>query len=78
MFRVEIILLSHTLICEIGNGERDAELMNFALTGETSNFGGTLDPGYQAISFPQIPNHLTTDAPFAIEASATSGLGSTF
>jgi hypothetical protein len=62
------------LECEIGNGERDAELMNFALTGETSNFGGTLDPGYQAISFPQIPNHLTTDAPFTIEATATSGL----
>jgi hypothetical protein len=62
------------LECEIGNGERDADLMNFALTGETSNFGGTLDPGYQAISFPQIPNHLSTDAPFAIEATATSGL----
>jgi len=62
------------LTCEIGSGERDAELMNFALTGETSNFGGTLDPGYQAISFPQIPNHLSTDPPFEIEASATSGL----
>ncbi|MBN2173389.1 MAG: T9SS type A sorting domain-containing protein [Bacteroidales bacterium] len=62
------------LVCEIGNGERDAELMNFALVGETSNFGGTLDPGYQAISFPQIPDHLTTDDPFEIEASATSGL----
>jgi len=56
------------LICEIGNGERDAELKNFALTGETSNFNGTLNPGYQAISFPQIPNHLTTDDPFEIEA----------
>jgi hypothetical protein len=62
------------LTCEIGSGERDAELMNFALVGETSNFGGTLDPGYQAISFPQIPNHLTTDPPFELEASATSGL----
>ena len=62
------------LICEIGGGERDAELMNFALTGETSNFNGTLDPGYQAISFPQIPNHLIADEPFAIEASSTSGL----
>jgi hypothetical protein len=62
------------LICEIGNGERDAELMNFALVGETSNFNGTLNPGYQAISFPQIPNHLTTDPPFEIEATATSGL----
>ncbi|MBN1338496.1 MAG: T9SS type A sorting domain-containing protein [Bacteroidales bacterium] len=62
------------LICEIGNGERDAELMNFALTGPTSNFGGTLDPGFQAISFPQIPNKLTTDDPFEIEATASSGL----
>jgi len=62
------------LICEIGNGERDAMLMNFALVGETSNFNGTLNPGYQAISFPQIPNHLTTDPPFEVEVSATSGL----
>ncbi|MBE0649066.1 MAG: T9SS type A sorting domain-containing protein [Bacteroidales bacterium] len=62
------------LICEIGNGERDAELFNFALVGETSNFNGTLNPGYQAISFPQIPNHLTIDDPFEIEATATSGL----
>ena len=62
------------LICEIGDGERDADLMNFALTGETSNFNGTLDPGYQAISFPQIPTHLTTDPPFELEATATSGL----
>ena len=62
------------LICEVGEGERDAELMNFALTGPTSNFNGTLDPGYQAISFPQIPTHLTTDPAFALEATATSGL----
>ncbi|NLN96111.1 MAG: hypothetical protein GX128_08085 [Bacteroidales bacterium] len=62
------------LISEIGNGERDAELMNFALTGPTSNFNGTLAPGYQAISFPQIANHLSTDPPFAIEATSTSGL----
>lgn len=62
------------LISDIGGGVRDAELMNFALTGETSNFNGTLNPGYQAISFPQIPNHLTIDPPFAIEATATSGL----
>ena len=62
------------LISETGSGERDGELMNFALTGPTSNFNGTLDPGYQAISFPQIPNHLTTDAPFNLTATATSGL----
>ncbi|MBU3928244.1 MAG: LamG domain-containing protein, partial [Bacteroidetes bacterium] len=62
------------LISETGSGERNAELMNFALTGATSNFNGTLDPGYQAISFPQIPHHLTTDAPFDLVATATSGL----
>lgn len=62
------------LICEIGTGERDADLMNFAMTGPTSNFNGTLNPGYQAISFPQIPNHLTTDPAFTLEATATSGL----
>lgn len=62
------------LISTVGSGERDAELMNFALIGPTSNFNGTLDPGYQAISFPQIPNHLTTDPPFTLEATATSGL----
>jgi hypothetical protein len=62
------------LECEIGSGERDADLMNFALTGETSNFNGTLDPGFQAISFPQIANHLISDPPFDIDATATSGL----
>jgi len=62
------------LTCEIGEGERNAELMNFALIGETSNFNGDLDPGYQAISFPQISNHLISDDPFTIEASSTSGL----
>lgn len=62
------------LDCEIGTGDRDGDLMNFALTGATSNFNGTLDPGYQAISFPQIPDHLTADPPFNIEATATSGL----
>lgn len=62
------------LIDVVGNGERDAELFNFALTGETSNFNGDLDPGYQAISFPQIPTHLTTDDPFELGATATSGL----
>ncbi len=62
------------LISETGNGERDADLMNFALVGPTSNFGGDLNPGFQAITFPQIPNHLTIDPPFELEAEATSGL----
>lgn len=62
------------LECEIGTGERDSDLLNFALTGATSNFNGALNPGYQAISFPQIPPHLTSDAPFELQATATSGL----
>lgn len=66
------------LIDAVGDGERDAELFNFALTGETSNFNGELDPGYQAISFPQIANHLTTDEPFDLVATATSGLPVSF
>jgi hypothetical protein len=61
-------------ISEVDSPERDGELLNFALNGETSNFNGEVDPGYQAISFAQIPNHLTTDAPFTLEATATSGL----
>ena len=62
------------LICQTGTGDRDADLMNFAMIGATSNFNGTLNPGYQAISFPPIPNHLTTSPPFDITATATSGL----
>lgn len=66
------------LISEVDSPTRDADLLNFAMTGPTSNFNGTLDPGYQAISFPQIPNKLTTDEPFTIEATATSGLPVSF
>ena len=66
------------LDCEIDGDNRNADLMNFALTGETSNFNGTLDETYQAISFPQIANHLISDQPFTIEATATSGLPVTF
>ncbi|MCX6270907.1 MAG: peptide-N-glycosidase F-related protein [Bacteroidetes bacterium] len=66
------------LISEVGGGQRDADLMNFAMNGATSNFNGTLNTGYQAISFPQIPNKLTTTPPFQITASATSGLPVSF
>jgi len=66
------------LVSETGSGGRDADLMNFALTGDESNFGGDLNPGFQAITFPQIPNHLTIDDPFDIEAEASSGLEVTF
>lgn len=62
------------LISEVGSPDRDGELLNFALDGETSNFNGTVNVGYQAISFGQLPNHLTTDPPFQLTATATSGL----
>lgn len=62
------------LISEVDPGVRDADLMNFALTGTTSNFDGTLNTGFQAISFTQIPHKLITDAPFAADATASSGL----
>lgn len=62
------------LICEIGNGERNASFENFALSGETSNFNGVLEDGVQVISFPQISNKLISDAPFELEATANSGL----
>jgi hypothetical protein len=62
------------LISETGGSDRDADLMNFAMEGDISNFGGDLNPGFQAITFPQIPNHLTLDAPFQISAEASSGL----
>lgn len=62
------------LVCEVGDGERDGDLIGFSLTGENSNFGGELNTGFQAITFPQIGDKLTTDDPFDLEASASSEL----
>ncbi len=66
------------LLSEVGGGTRDATLYNFALTGDSSNFGGTLNPGFQAISFPQIAPKLTTDPAFNLTATASSGLAVDF
>jgi Concanavalin A-like lectin/glucanases superfamily/Peptide-N-glycosidase F, C terminal/Secretion system C-terminal sorting domain len=54
--------------------DQDGNLLNFALTGNTSNFGGVLDVSFQAITFPQIPTKLVTDQPFQLDATASSGL----
>ncbi len=62
------------LISEVEPGVRDGELKNFALTGNSSNFLGELDNSVQVISFPQIGNKLITDAPFDLNAEASSGL----
>lgn len=59
---------------ETGDGERDADLIGFALTGSDSNFGGELDLGFQAITFPQVGTKLTTSEPFELEGAASSGL----
>ncbi len=66
------------LISEVGMGERNAKLLNFSLTGETSNFNGELSSGFQTINFQTIPNKLITDNPFELEAFASSGLPLTF
>ncbi|MCF8295450.1 MAG: LamG domain-containing protein [Bacteroidales bacterium] len=62
------------LLCEMGGGTKDMNLYGFAMTGETSNFNGTLNLGYQAISFEAIPTKLISDAPFTLHGEATSGL----
>ena len=67
-----------SLISEVGGSARDAVIYNFALNGNTSNFGGTLNPGFQAISFPQIAPKLTSDLPFILNATASSGLPVTY
>ncbi len=59
---------------KIGGGTLDADLKNFALNGPVSNFGGVLNTTFQAITFPKIPNKLTSDQPFQVSAVATSGL----
>ena len=55
------------LISEVEPGIRDGILNNFSLTGATSNFNGVVNTGFQAITFPQIPNKLVTDPPFELQ-----------
>lgn len=62
------------LVSEVGSGSRNGMLMNFSMTGEESNFNGELSSGFQSISFPQVIPKLITDAPFELEAEASSGL----
>ncbi|MFZ4399544.1 MAG: LamG-like jellyroll fold domain-containing protein [Bacteroidales bacterium] len=62
------------LTSEVNSPLYDGDLTNFALTGATSNFNGTLNTSFQAISFPQLPTKLTTSPPFALHATASSGL----
>lgn len=59
---------------EVFPGERDGQLVNFELDGSNSNFVGELQQGFQAISIDQIGDKLTTDLPFRVNATASSGL----
>lgn len=63
---------------ESGQTEKNSNLMNFALTGTTSNFGGTLESGFQVINLIPVPNKLTTDLPFDLIATVNSGLDISF
>ncbi|MCX6231012.1 MAG: peptide-N-glycosidase F-related protein [Bacteroidetes bacterium] len=63
---------------EVNSPTYDGDILNFALNGATSNFNGTLNASFQAISFTQIPTKLTTSSPFALNAVATSGLPVSF
>lgn len=67
-----------SLITNVNSPAYDGQLLNFALNGANSNFNGTLNTSFQAISFPQIGTQLTTAAPFQLNASASSGLPVTY
>ncbi len=62
------------LTSEVNSPTYDGDLMNFAMTGATSNFNGTLNTSFQAIAFPPIGPKLTTTPPFKLTGTATSGL----
>lgn len=61
-----------------GDTSKNADLYNFAMTGATSNFNGTLSADFQTIDFQEVPNKLVSDAPFTISATASSGLPVSF
>lgn len=63
-----------TLTSKVQSPARDADILNFAMVGPTSNFNGELDTTYQAIAFDPIATKLVSNPPFDLIASSTSGL----
>ncbi|MCB0516123.1 MAG: LamG-like jellyroll fold domain-containing protein [Chitinophagales bacterium] len=63
-----------SLKCAVGDGERDAQLLNFSLMGETSNFLGTLAENAQVISFPEVAPQLLSNSAITLNATSSSGL----
>ncbi len=66
------------LISELNSPLYDGVLYNFAMNGATSNFNGTLNTSFQAISFPQISDQLSTTSTVQMAATASSGLPVTY
>ena len=66
------------LLAESGDANRNADLLNFALTGNSSNFLGELEDNFQSINFLPVANKLITDNPFQLTATVNSGLPITF
>ncbi|MFM2206239.1 MAG: hypothetical protein RL213_214 [Bacteroidota bacterium] len=62
------------LTTEVNSPTYDGVFYNFALNGATSNFNGTLNTSFQAISFPQISTQLTTTSSVTLGGTASSGL----
>jgi hypothetical protein len=62
------------LTTEINSPLYDGQFYNFALDGATSNFNGTLNTTFQAISFPQVATQLTTTSNVQLNATSSSGL----
>ncbi|MBL0050648.1 MAG: T9SS type A sorting domain-containing protein [Bacteroidetes bacterium] len=67
-----------SLTTNVNGPQYNGVFNNFALNGATSNFNGTLNSSFQAISFPQVPTQLITQPSYYLNATATSGLPCTY
>ena len=63
---------------ESGDVNRNSDLMNFSMTGQTSNFNGELEDSFQSINFLAIENKLVSSPDFQLNATSSSGLPVSF
>jgi hypothetical protein len=63
-----------SVISEVNSPTYDGNFNNFLLDGPTSNFNGTVNNSFQAISFPQIAPQLISTPSITLNATASSGL----
>ncbi len=59
-------------------GERNAQILNMDLSGETSNFKGDVAPDFQWIDFKKVMTKVTTDQAFELEAASSVDLPITY